>query len=152
MIPGLRLLAAVWPGVLVVEEEPPDETLPVAVDESPAPKTLARGARVVKVTDAAGIAVVFLWLVKDGEPAELIFNGTSFGVGYEESSVEEVTEGDETGYRFTLYRDDGWPAGAFSVGMEAVDFAGNKLTAPDVVEPDGPGGPPGGPGGGGGEA
>lgn len=105
--------------------DPPDSTSPtVTLVSPPVGSRLLRGTPVVlDVTDASGLAAVFLWVTYASAfaPDDLVHDGENFSVQFRDGSTREAIAG---GYRYTLRRGGGWPS-APTVHVRPIDAEGN---------------------------
>lgn len=78
---------------------------------------------VLDVTDSSGFALINISIeLPTGE--EVVYRAGAFTVGYRDSSAASSIVG---GYRFTLVRKAGWPAGTvLNFNIDPVDAKGNK--------------------------
>lgn len=101
---------------------PPDATEPTVALVSPAEDSeITRTTPVVvDVTDAGGLAAVFVWVTYEGRAPDIVHDSESFADLFASSTRASITNG----YRYTLRRTGGWPA-APTVRVRPVDASGN---------------------------
>lgn len=101
---------------------PEDGVAPVVTVISASP-ILRYDPWIVEVTDETGLALITIAVELRGlaRPPEVAFDGVAFSSQYSPGSAVEAIE---DGFRFTLYRADGWIASP-SFRVLAVDTGGN---------------------------